>query len=279
MQLSIVLGGRDDNYGKYFIERLNQALNENVKLLNASGLSYEIIIVDFNPLNNQYLHKNPILKEILSDSNVKNFIVDNTVLINENLPVKNYYEYFAKNAGIRKSSGDFIFITNSDIILSEKAIDQIKLELNSADKDEVFYRVKYRGSISLFSSVDSNIWLQDLHIPNDPDELICGMFSGDASMFSQKVMELATGYNEHIQEHRSNLSQSSMDGEILWNLVNQGKKLKLINAPYYHIAHERPNQRDGFYNKDVYKNHSGWGFNNYPVKILNDNTFLITRDF
>ena len=30
MDLSIVLGGRDDNYGENFIERLNQAVSTNI---------------------------------------------------------------------------------------------------------------------------------------------------------------------------------------------------------------------------------------------------------
>ncbi len=119
MDLSIVFGGRDDNYGETFIERLEKALDYNIKLLDKSGLEYEIIAVDYNPINEKYLHENDLLKSYLNNKRVKNIIVDNTVIVEENLCSTTYYEYFAKNAGIRVSSGDFIFVTNSDILLTK----------------------------------------------------------------------------------------------------------------------------------------------------------------
>ena len=64
MDLSVVLGGRDDNYGENFIPRLKQSLENNLSKLDKSGLDYEMIVVDFNPLNNQYLHKNNLLEEV-----------------------------------------------------------------------------------------------------------------------------------------------------------------------------------------------------------------------
>ena len=40
MDLSVVLGGRDDNYGEHFIERLKQAVSYNLELLDKSCLLY-----------------------------------------------------------------------------------------------------------------------------------------------------------------------------------------------------------------------------------------------
>ena len=54
MDLSIVFGGRDDNYGETFIERLEKALDYNIRLLDDSGLDYEIIAVDYNPIGEKY---------------------------------------------------------------------------------------------------------------------------------------------------------------------------------------------------------------------------------
>ena len=71
MDLSIVLGGRDDNYGENFIERLHQAVSTNLDLLDKSGLDYEMIVVDFNPIDDQYLHDNSILKESLSHKRLR----------------------------------------------------------------------------------------------------------------------------------------------------------------------------------------------------------------
>ena len=61
MDLSIVFGGRDDNYGETFIERLEKALEYNIRLLDESGLDYEIIAVDYNQIGEKYLHENDFI--------------------------------------------------------------------------------------------------------------------------------------------------------------------------------------------------------------------------
>ena len=67
MDLSIVFGGRDDNYGETFIERLEKALDYNIRLLDESGLEYEIIAVDYNPIGEKYLYENDLLKSYLKN--------------------------------------------------------------------------------------------------------------------------------------------------------------------------------------------------------------------
>jgi hypothetical protein len=276
MKLSIVLGGRDDNYGENFIERLNQAVSTNLQNLDESGIDYEMIVVDFNPLDEKYLHEHPLLKEPLSHKRVRNIIVDNSVICRENLTPTTYYEYFAKNVGCRNSFGDLIFITNSDIIFSKQLIQQIQSEFENVNRDDVFYRVRYRGEIPLGHNPDNQTLVEDLHHPEFPDACICGLYSGDATMMSRNVFfNVATGYNEGEANHRTQFSQSAMDGEILWNVYKKGKQLKFLESPYYHINHGRPNPRDNFYSHETYENKSNWGFVKYPMNEVNSNTVLI----
>lgn len=278
MDLSIVLGGRDDNYGERFIERLNQAVSTNLKNLDNTDIDYEMIVVDFNPINKKYLHQNELLKESLSHAKVTNIIVDPSISEEEDLSPQTYYEYFAKNVGARNSKGELILTTNSDIILSESLIDDIKSELSNDERNELFYRCRYRGEIQLGAFPDENTQVADLHNPSFPDACICGLFSGDATMFSRQVFfEVATGYNECEKRHRTHLSQSAMDGEILWNVYKKGKKLKFLESPYYHINHGRPNPRDNFYSQDTYVNKPNWGFIDYKQEKLNENTILIAK--
>jgi hypothetical protein len=302
MDLSIVLGGRDDNYGEQFIDRLEQAVSHNLKLLDSSGIDYEMIVVDFNPINEQYLYVNSLMEEILQHPRVKNLIVDPSVSVAEDLTPSTYYEYFAKNAGCRISTGKLIFITNSDIMLTEKLIEEIKKEFDSDEKNDVFYRVRYRGDISLGDSPS----LSPRLIPNgdvltgplngwgDPEQVldlyenlkyhnllgedpVIGLWSGDACMFSRDVFfNVATAYNEGDFSHRTNKNQSNMDTEILWNLKLKGKELKLIDAPYYHIYHGHPLPRDNSsYTKLTYENKSDWGFTKYNKQKINSNTEII----
>jgi hypothetical protein len=277
MDLSVVLGGRDDNYGENFIPRLKQSVENNLKKLDASNLDYEMIVVDFNPLNDQFLYKNSLMEEALSHSKVKNIIVDNSVILAENLGPKTYYEYFAKNVGCKNSSGELVFITNSDILITDCLMEEFEKESKNKNKNDYFYRVRYRGEIPLGTIVDEEKEpVEDLHHPEFPDACICGMFSGDASMFSRDVLfNTATAYNEGEMMHRTHLSQSSMDGEILWNVYKKGKKLKFIEAHYYHIFHGPRPQRDGFYHQGTYENKEDWGFSKYPQENINENTIII----
>lgn len=277
MDLSIVLGGRDDNYGENFIPRLKQSLENNLSKLDKSGLDYEMIVVDFNPLNNQYLYKNNLLEEVLSHPKIKNIIVDNSVVLAENLGPTTYYEYFAKNVGCKNSSGELIFITNSDILITDCLVDEILKEVKNKDKNDYFYRVRYRGEISLGVIPDeSNEPVEDLHHPEFPDACICGLYSGDSSMFSRDVLfNVATAYNEGEMRHRTHAHQSAMDGEILWNVYRKGKKLKFLEAHYYHIFHGPRPQRDNFYHQGTYENTEDWGFVKYPKEKIKENIVLI----
>jgi len=279
MDLSIVLGGRDDNYGENFIERLDQAVSSNLKKLDNYQLNYEMIIVDFNPINESYLYKNKLLEKSLSHPKVKNIIVDNSVILAENLGSKTYYEYFAKNVGCKNSSGELIFVTNSDILMTDCLLEEIAKEFVNENRNDYFYRVRYRGEVPLGTILDEeNEPVEDLHHPEFPDACICGLYSGDASMFPREVFfNVATGYNEGEEKHRTQVHQSAMDGEILWNVYKKGKKLKFLEAHYYHIFHGPRPLRDNFYHQGTYKNKEDWGFVNYNRKNINHNTIMIFK--
>jgi hypothetical protein len=278
MDLSLILTGRDDDYGGNFIERLHKALQWNMPQLNISDprLQYEIILVDWNPIDGKYLFENPVLKGTLANLFVKNVIVDQSVLVAEGLNPNTYYEYFAKNAGSRYATGDLFFLTNSDILLTPELIAEINAIHKSDDIEDYFYRTRYRGEITLGSSPRDDYPVDDLHHPEYPDACICGLYSGDASMFTRDTfMNVATGYNEGEPAHRTDYNQSAMDGEILWNVYKKGKQLKFMDAAYFHIDHGRPNPRDSFYSHETYENKPNWGFVDYETEQLNGNTTII----
>jgi len=287
MNLSFVLGGRDDNYGEFFIERLHRALEENIKAIHLLGLQeqVEIIVVDYNPLEREkWLCRNPMLVTLLSDKIVKNIIVDNSVIVEEKLNKTKYYEYFAKNVGIIESKGKFLVITNSDIVYPRETIFAMNEILNKNSTERIFYRCRYRRSINLNDPLERFFLTTgtpngDLHVPSYADAVICGHYSGDATMFTRSsLLETATGYDETNPGHRGDKSQSNMDGEILWNLHNQGFKMQFIEHPYYHIEHGRPSPRDGVYNSETYKNPiNKWGCQQYQRKTLGQNIIGIYK--
>lgn len=279
VDLSVVFVGRDDDYGKNFIDRFYKAQKLNIENYDKYEIDYEIIVVDYNPINKKYLFENNKIKNLLSNKRVKNIIVDNSIIKKEKLNTNVFYEFFAKNVGCRHSNGNFILLTNSDIIFSEDIIKFIKNEMETNDPDSFFYRVRYRGQIEYDEVPNENSYIEDLNRQDFPDHCVCGYYSGDATLMSRELFcNVATGYNEKDMNHRNDYPQSGMDGEILWNLYKRGKKLKFIEFPYYHINHERPNERYHFYMNDTYENDDNWGCVNYKKEKLNHNTIIITSN-
>ena len=59
-------------------------------------------------------------ENIFQNKNIKDFIVEPTVVDKMGLNPKGFYEYFGKNYGIKKSIGEYILITNSDDFFKEE---------------------------------------------------------------------------------------------------------------------------------------------------------------
>ena len=272
-EVSFILSGRDDGYTGDFIDRFEIALIKNLEILSRHDLSYEIVVVDYNPIGEKTLISNPQLKSLLEHENVFNIIVDKSVLIDDCLPENGFYEYFAKNIAALRSAGDLLFMTNADIIISNDIVKYLK-ELSSNVTNDHFYRMRYRQDILNGKSIGEPL---DLHTPNDIDEPICGGYSGDATVFSRDTfIYIAQGYDETDPSHRTPSGQASMDGEILWNLVKKGVTKKLVDLTYYHVTHPRQ-PKDGSYSRDGYTNRENWGCKYYPFKIINSNTIEIYK--
>lgn len=270
--VSFILTGRDDGYAGNFIERFQIALKKNLEILSRYDLDYEIIVVDYNPLNGKLLKDNEYLKDLLNHPRVRNIIIDRSVIIADELPENGFYEYFGKNCGAIKSEGEFLFMTNADIIISNDIVEYIK-ELSGYTRDDRFYRLRYRQDIHNGMMVGEAF---DLYMPEDEDSgPICGIYSGDATIFSRKVFnEISTGYNEMDDNHRTINGQASMDSEILWNLLKKGINMQLVALPYYHVWHQRQAKDSGL-SKDSYTNRSGWGYSNYSTRNINYNTIEV----
>jgi hypothetical protein len=273
MDVSFVLAARDDGYMGNFIDRMAYAWKTNIDILEQSKLKYEIIVVDFNPLLNEYLFQNEHLKDILTFKTVKNIIVDNSVIVNDDLSPLVFYEYYAKNVGGVRANGKFLFMTNSDIMISKDICDFIFDELNSSNTDDYFYRIRYRQNIDLSGD---NIGLPiDLHVPSNEDAVVCGAYSGDATMFTKKSFIMSTGYDETSSLHRTESGQQCMDAEILYNMLSKNMSMKLVDLTYFHISHERDAKKDGHYLKDPYTNRDIWGYKTAEEKKINKNTIML----
>lgn len=153
MQLSIVLCGRNDNYGGDFKSRLQNCINWTFHQLLAHQIHSEIIFVNYNPLN-----EIPI-EEFIDWPKSNEFVsvriitvspeVHNQIINSYNIKPVPVLEYFAKNAGIRRAEGNFILSMNPDILIDERIFNKFK-NLSS----EKYYRCNrcdYSFEIQVFT--------------------------------------------------------------------------------------------------------------------------------
>jgi len=119
--ISVVIVGRNDNYGVNFLSRINtfvRSLDHQVR--NYPDL-IELVVVEWNPLDDR-----PGLKDVLapvSNLDVRIITVPPEVhnSIGHTVPV---LEYYGKNVGIRRARGKFVLITNPDIIFTQELVDE-----------------------------------------------------------------------------------------------------------------------------------------------------------
>lgn len=147
--LSIVVVGRNDDYGGNFIRRLQVFFQTTIYLCNSTGLESEVIVVEWNPPPQK-----PRLRDVLETDSfnyrgstcIRFIEVPST--IHQSIPNPNnvpLFEYLGKNTGIRRAQGTFILVTNPDIIFTPGLIEYIRqYNLHS----QYFYRAD-RYDISL----------------------------------------------------------------------------------------------------------------------------------
>lgn len=122
--ISFVVAGRNDNYGGGFVVRMNIFIKTLAAFCEKYRLDSELVIVEWNPPEN-----NPPLKEALyAPENLQYCeirIIKVPAVLHKQLPGSDklpLFEYIGKNTGIRRARGEYILITNPDIIFSESLI-------------------------------------------------------------------------------------------------------------------------------------------------------------
>jgi len=119
--ISFVIAGRNDDYGGDFNDRLSNSVNQLSYLIEKFNVPAEYIVVNYNPIAGK-----PSLAEAIRwpenrrNLRIRIITVSNAVhLQNENPEIRKplpFYEYVAKNSGIRRAKGEFICAANPDII-------------------------------------------------------------------------------------------------------------------------------------------------------------------
>lgn len=132
--LSIVIVGRNDDYGVNFLSRISAFIRSLDHQLTGHDGMVELIVVEWNPLPDK-----PEFQKVLPmPANMQLRIItvppDIHKTIGHPWPV---LEMYGKNVGIRRAHGEYVLTTNPDIIFSDEMIDGLSQKPLVA---EYFYR-------------------------------------------------------------------------------------------------------------------------------------------
>lgn len=146
--LSIVVASRNDVYGGDFLGRMQRFVKVFFGFLSDYPFEAELIVVEWNPPNDR-----PSLLEAIRwpnlPQNVGVRLVEVPHEIHRQVPNCDkiaLYEYLAKNVGVRRAKGQFILVTNPDVLVSKALFSY--LALRRLDH-RFFYRMDrydFRGS-------------------------------------------------------------------------------------------------------------------------------------
>lgn len=272
-RFSMVVVGRNDNYGGDFTERLKRTIDWNYNHVP----NCELIYVEWNRIEDR-----PSDTEWISQRypNSKCFIVPNVIhqdyCTNPKLPMM---EYFAKNLGIREASNDWIFLVNADVFLGLNTLENMT-ELS----EDYVYGTHYK-----------NINWQEGEITDkyitDPQYLL-NEFSTDGRLYAvvgnfilmhKNNWMKATAYDENLKDTRL-----GMDTNGLANILAKGIKPMVI-GDHYHLDHNESAIKGGnnatHGNQSVVKSLSNipftngpdWGLQQYQRKQVSERVWQLQK--
>lgn len=234
--LSIVLTGRNDNYGGDFTIRLVRTLRFNWAALTSLGVSCNVVFVEWNPVKGQ-----PFLVDVVRDAlpeipshALVAYVVDaryhRACTLN---PVLDYLEYLAKNVGIRRAPGRSILVTNTDVFLGRGVVDA--LADASRDRGVVFRAA--RIDLAIGSDQSRVTWgaLEDPAAHARQSTLRAPLFagaSGDFLLLDRDSWHELRGFNEMYRGARLGI-----DHNFLVKAHGCGYQIVDIGSPVYHVNH------------------------------------------
>jgi hypothetical protein len=139
--VSIVMASRVDDLRGDSVSRLRNSIEFLQYLCAHHNVSAEVIIVEWNPFRHQQTLSDALRPAVNASSPIPVRII--TVSPDLHATVESgtgetFFEFLAKNAGARRARGEFILITNGDIVLNDAVFRALALRRLDAD---AYFRV------------------------------------------------------------------------------------------------------------------------------------------
>lgn len=291
--LSIVVTGRHDNYGGDFTERFFTALRFNHARLAERGVACEVLLVEWNPVPGRTYLAELLAREFpdLAQSAIRSFIVapQYHVAFTQNPQIR-YFEYVAKNVGIRRAAAPFVLVSNTDVLLGRRVVDAIAS--GHLKKGTVYRSARYDIKLGIDQSGLSWETLEDPANQINRSVLRPPLFShgsGDFILADRDMFHRLRGFNEVYR-----ITRAGVDQNFLAKAHGVGYPIEEIDGPVYHVNHVgsyriwktgQDSSSNTWGKLDwparyvTYNNPDGWGLGDAPIRALPDGTSFLEFDW
>jgi hypothetical protein len=291
--LSIVLTGRNDNFGGDFTERFLRALRFNHRQLMDAGVAHEFVLVEWRPLPDR-----PFLATVVEDEcpgmvpqHLVSYVVDpayhEAVSLNPRLA---FQEFIAKNVGIRRSRGRFVLTTNTDIFLSRGLIRTLAAQ---ALENRTLYRavrVDLRNALDV-TNLDWSLFEDErnVEVVNAIRPPCYTNASGDFLLLDRDSLHTIRGFNEVYR-----VAKIHIDGNFCVKAHAAGLRILDVGDPVYHLGQgtlyaqnpkyqQRPELAPWgdirWNSKVVYDNPPEWGLAGAPQRPVSAGVSYLTFEW
>ena len=282
----MVIVGRNDGYGDDFVGRINTFVRSLDHQVAAHRGVFELIIIEWNP-DGSYA---PLADVINDTQNLPVRVItvpkDLHDTIGSEYPV---LEFHGKNVGIRRALGEFVLVTNPDILFTQQLIDEIagkRLRLDTvyrtdrydftttgikdiASADLVDFAVA--NTFVVHAMADSNSVSETVHEGERTLDLLprSGISTGawhtngcgDFMLAAKEVFFTVRGMYETI-EHRWHIDSISL---MRFDTAQIKQQVFVSPLCIFHQHHDRRPQDVAFASLDIkglaaQPGHTEWGF-------------------
>jgi hypothetical protein len=226
--LTVIVAGRNDDYGKNFRQRLLRTSLHNSALFQTAGIQFEYVLAEWNPLPDR-----PPLSEEFVDRvpNARSVIIPPQIhrryTLNPQMP---FHEMAAKNAALRRARGDVVIVTNADILFSVELVH--KLAAGGWEPDTLYraHRIDVKPELDW-----NEIQNPANQLPSGEGTLCPPYYLGAGGDFCLAVRDLwqsLGGFNEQIR-----FATRAKDWQFFLSASAQDIPIKFAGS-VYHLDHD-----------------------------------------
>ncbi len=247
--LSIVFVGSNAGYGGDFLGRVQNCIDNLYCLAEKHGLDADLTFVEWNPPTDR-----PRMEKAIdwSRNTIPTRIITVPKEVHDSLPnphSEKFFEYIAKNVGIKRAIGKFVLSSNPDNIYSDELIKRLAqhdlsedsfYRVNRSDtKDGKVFQVNYASGTVINGVRQEN---ENAVVPNPDGTVFYGEFgfipalhfnaSGDFILMSKSSWDRIKGHPEVPYS-------LTVDGQTLYLAAKEGFRQVVLPEAMYHADHSR----------------------------------------